>query len=186
MPKFEEFSREDARSRREDPQFTLQARGLLSLNQAAFRALGDPEAVVLLYDDAEGIVGLQKVDKDHANAYMVRKQHKSQSYVVGTQGFAAYHGIQTLRARRFAGHDYGKGVWGFALREGVAVTNRRGASDRPAITGRWRHTTDGSQVAALMRIGDVRDVAPGPHAATAGPVAVNAYRDIGCVRGSRC
>ena len=161
MPKFVEFSREDSRSRREDPQFTLQARGLLSLNQAAFRALGDPEAVTLLYDDAEGVVGLRKADKAHANAYAVRKQQKSQSYVVGAQGFTAYNGIQTLRARRFAGHDYGEGVWGFALREGVAVVNRRGAHDRPAVTGRWSQTTDGSQVPALMRIGDVAMSHPG-------------------------
>jgi len=87
---------------------------------------------------SDGVVGLRKADKAHANAYAVRKQQKSQSYVVGAQGFTAYHGIQTLRARRFAGYDYGEGVWGFALREGVAVVNRRGAHDRPAVTCRAR------------------------------------------------
>ncbi len=155
MPEFVEFSREDSRSRRDDPQFTLQARGLLSFNQAAFLALGEPEAVSLLYDANEGIIGLRKVEKANPNGYQVRKQQKSQSYIVGAQGFTAYHGIQTLRARRFAGHDYRDGVWGFVLREGVPVTNRRGAQHSPATTGRWTQTTDGSKVAALMRIGDV-------------------------------
>lgn len=135
MPDFVEFSREDSRSRREEPQFTWQARGLLSLNQAVFRALGEPEAVTLLYDPKEGIVGMRNAEKGHPNAYQVRKQQKSQSYVVGAQGFAAYHGIQTLRARRFVAHDYHDGIWGFVLSEGVPVENRRGARDQgPALT----------------------------------------------------
>src|SRR5438128_1774301 len=62
MPNFQVFSREVARSR-EEPMFTLQARGLLSLNSAVFRALGEPEAVELLYDANLRIIGLRKVAK---------------------------------------------------------------------------------------------------------------------------
>lgn len=154
MPNFQVFSREVARSR-EEPMFTLQARGLLSLNSAVFRALGEPQAVELLYDANLRIIGLRKVAQGDPNAYAVRKQKSAQSYLVATQGFLAYHGIKTIMAQRFLAHDYGEGVWGLALAEGRAVTNRRGAGELPpARTEKWRVTHDGLEVPALMRIGD--------------------------------
>jgi hypothetical protein len=161
MPKFEVFSREAARSR-EEPMFTLQARGLLSLNSAVFRALGAPEAVELLYDAEERIIGLRKVDKGDPNAYAVRKNSGTHSYLVATQGFLAYHGIKPVLAQRFLAHDYGKGVWGLVLTEGRAVTNRRGAAELPpARTDRWRVTNDGFEVPALMRIRETAFSHPG-------------------------
>jgi hypothetical protein len=160
MPKFEEFSREDSREGRGDPMFTLQARGLISLNRAAFTALGEPDAVTLLYDQDEAIVAMRKASKAHPNSYMVRKL-QSQSWLVGAQGFTAHYGIATERARRFAGHDYGEGRWGFALTEGIAVQNRRGRQAGPPLTERWRHTTDGFEVPELMRITHVGMSHPG-------------------------
>jgi hypothetical protein len=153
MPNFVEFSRETPRGSRDGPMFTLQARGLLSFNQAAFKALGEPASVALLYDTDEHIVGVRKVDRTHRNAHQVRKQQRAQSYLVSAQAFVAHHKIPTPRARRFPGVDYGSGVWGFSLQEGIAVENRRGAQEPgAAITDRWRYTTDGSEVPSLMRI----------------------------------
>ena len=154
MPNFEEFARNSPReSRRETPMFTLQARGLLSLNHAAFKALGEPDAVTLLYDRDEHIVALRKSAKADPNAYRVRKQQPAQSYLVGAQAFTAHYGIPTPRARRFEGADYGNGVWGFALSEGVDVKNLRGSPEPESVqTDRWRHTTDGAEVPSLMRI----------------------------------
>ena len=153
MPRFTEFARENARSSAEEPQFTLQARGLLSLNNAVFRALGQPDYVTLLYDADEKIVALRSVGKDQPNAYKVREQ--GGSYLVGTQGFISFHNIKLLVAQRFIAHDYGDGIWGFALTEGRPVTNRRGAAQpRPARTDLWRATTDGFEVPSLMRLRD--------------------------------
>jgi hypothetical protein len=161
MPKFEEFSRDDSRASREGPMFTLQARGLISFNHAAFTALGEPDAVALLYDSAENIVAMRKVPKSHENAYTVRKQQQAHSYVVGAQGFVSHYNIPTQRALRFPGRDYGDGVWGFALREGMVVQNRRGRLARPPVTERWRHTSDGVEVPELMRITHVGMSHPG-------------------------
>jgi hypothetical protein len=135
---------------------TLQASGLLSLNHAAFMALGEPDAVALLYDAGEGVIGVRRVEKDHQNAYPVRKQGRSMTYLVSAQGFVAYHEIPTVKARRFLARDYGDSVWGFALREGDAVKNRRGAPEPgPASTDRWRPTTNGFDVPAMMQVGNV-------------------------------
>jgi len=162
VPNFEEFSRTAARAGRGNPMFTLQARGLLSFNQAAFAALGEPDAVALLYDGDNHVVALRKVDLTHANAYQVRKQQNTQSYLVGAQAFTAYYSIPTPRARRFPGVDYGDGVWGFALDQGAPVQNRRGAQEPGvAVTDRWRYTTDGLEVPGLMRITDKAFSHPG-------------------------
>ena len=154
MPKFEEFARSSSREgRRETPMFTLQARGLLSFNHAAFQALGRPEAVTLLYDPEEHIVALRLALAANPDAYRVRKQPNAQSYLVGAQAFTAHYAIPTPRARRFEGTDYGNGIWGFALGDGEDVKNLRGSPEpAPAVTDRWQHTTDGAQVPSLMRI----------------------------------
>jgi hypothetical protein len=153
MPNFVEFPRDESRGSREGPRFTLQARGLLSFNQAAFVALGEPTAVALLYDPDEHIIALRKVEPSHANSYSVRKQRQAQTYVVGAQAFTAHYGIPTPRARRFAGVDYHDNIWGFALDTGLDVTNLRGSAEPPpAQTSLWRHTTDGAEVPSLMRI----------------------------------
>lgn len=156
MPDFEEFSREASRGRRDEPMFTLQASGLLSLNHEAFVTLGEPVAVALLYDAGEGVVGVRKVGKDHLSAYPVRKQGRSMTYLVSAQGFVAHHEIPTVKARRFFARDYGDGIWGFALREGDAVKNRRGAREpNPATTDRWRATSNGFDVPAMMQVQNV-------------------------------
>jgi hypothetical protein len=128
MPNFVEFSREDVR-KGDEPMFTLQKRGLISFNQAAFKALGEPAAVALLFDPDENIVALRRVSRTHQNGYHVRKQANSQSYLVGAQGFSTFHKIPTEVPRRFIGHDYGDHTWGFPLGEGVVVKSR---TRRPA------------------------------------------------------
>ncbi len=161
MPDFKRFSRDMARTR-EEPMFTLQARGLLSLNNVLFRALGEPDAVQLLYDAQERIIALEKAEKDDPDAYKVRKQSGTTTYLVGLQGFLTHHGIKTVVAQRFPAHEYDPQVWGLVLTEGRAVTNRRGAVEQPpAFTERWRATSNGFEVPSLMRIGDVAFSHPG-------------------------
>lgn len=165
VPHFVEFERESARSP-ETPMFTLQARGLLSLNHASYRALGQPEHVALLYDENEQTVGIRLVGEDHPNAHRVRAQ--GSSYIVGAQKFTSHYGIKPLVAQRFIARDYGNGVWGFALPEGRAISNRRGAPElTPVYTDRWRTTSDGFEVPALMRLRDASP--PQPAWATQSP-----------------
>src|SRR5690348_5205738 len=54
MPNFVEFDRQDSHAVPDEPMFTLQKRGLISMNMAAFKALGEPVSVALLYDADEG------------------------------------------------------------------------------------------------------------------------------------
>jgi hypothetical protein len=124
MPNFVEFDRQDSHTAPDDPMFTLQRRGLISMNLASFKALGEPAAVALLYDADEGIVALRKVPRTYHNGYHVRKQANARSYLVGAQGFASYHKINTDVPRRFVGRSYGDQTMGFVLAEGTELKIR--------------------------------------------------------------
>lgn len=130
MPRFEEFSRQYARSV-EEPMFSVQTRGNISLNRAAFEALGEPASVTLLFDREAGVVGLRKAPRTHQNAYPVRKQQAARSYLIAAQGFTSYYGIPTDVSRRFVGHDYGEGVCGFVLSEGAVIRGSRAKAQQP-------------------------------------------------------
>jgi hypothetical protein len=128
MPNFVEFSRENSR-RDDDPMFTLQIRGLISMNHAAFKALGAPAAVALLYDATDGLVALKRVAKNYANGYLVRKQGASNSYLVAAAGFVSFNRIPNDVSRRFIGQQYGDYMWGFNLSEGAEVKGVRKSAD---------------------------------------------------------
>jgi hypothetical protein len=124
MPNFVEFDRQDSHTAPDDPMFTLQRRGMISLNLAAFKALGEPATVALLYDAQEGIVALRKVPRTYHNGYHVRKQANARSYLVGAQGFTAYHKIRTDVPTRYVGHKNDDQVLGFVLTEGTPLKVR--------------------------------------------------------------
>jgi hypothetical protein len=131
MPNFVEFDRQDSHAVPDEPMFTLQRRGLISMNQAAFKALGEPTAVALLYDVDEGIVALRKVPRTYHNAYHLRKQANSRSYLVAATGFTSYHKINTDVSRRYLGRHYGDQTLGFVVAEGIVLktpTRNRKAS----------------------------------------------------------
>ncbi len=121
MPNFVEFDREDSHFVPDEPMFTLQRRGLISMNQAAFKALGEPVTVALLYDPDEGIVALRKVPRTYHNGYHLRKQNNSRSYLVAATGFTSFHKISTDVSRRYLGRQYDDQVMGFVLAEGKAL-----------------------------------------------------------------
>lgn len=124
MPNFIEFDRLDSHAIPDEPMFTLQRRGLISMNMAAFKALGEPAAVALLYDPDEGIIALRKVGRTYHNGYPVRKQQNSRSYLVGATGFTSYHKIGTDVPRRYLGRRYDDQTIGFVVAEGTPIKSR--------------------------------------------------------------
>lgn len=85
-----------------DPTVTIQKRGTISLNTAAFIALGQPEAVELLYDRDKNLMALNKVPTDTPHAYPLRGLGKRQStHMVSGKAFMKYYGIEIGIARRY-------------------------------------------------------------------------------------
>ncbi len=84
------------------PAVTVQMRGNLSLNKAAYDALGRPEHVALLYDREERIIGLEPVTATDPDAYTCRKQQNSASYLVAGTAFMTFYDIAIGDTRRYS------------------------------------------------------------------------------------
>jgi hypothetical protein len=119
MP-FEVFSKRSAGKMRQ-PTITVQKRGTLSVNAsaAAFLAGGEiPDEEVpleLLFDRERNILGMRRAQTEHVSVYMLRKQAKSDSFLIAGKAFTAYYGIPTGEARRYVAKDFGEGVLGAEL-----------------------------------------------------------------------
>lgn len=124
MPHFEVFERHSVPVSRV-PMITVQRKGTLSLNAAAFEALESPEAVQLLYDPVERVIGFRKIDPSDPTAYRIRRQPNARSYVVAGQAFTQHYGINTDVARRYAAKMFDK-VLGVDLKgESIEVRGPR-------------------------------------------------------------
>jgi hypothetical protein len=101
MP-FETFRRQ--RTRPGEPSLTIQRKGVFSLNREAFEALGRPEAVELLYDPDERLIGVRNVDSSADHSYQVRGMgRRSATWLVSGTAFTNYYGIDTsVSTRRVA------------------------------------------------------------------------------------
>lgn len=128
MPKFEEFSRKSA-GRTNQPKVTIQKGGTMSLNAAAAALLRlegeseeDPIPVVLLYHEGSKTVGMRRASGS-PNAYMVRKQPASVSYIVSGQAFTKFYGIDTSVARRYDAEMFDD-VLGFSLEDDFQEVGR--------------------------------------------------------------
>ena len=85
------------------PMVTVQKGGMFSLNQAAYKAAGEPEAVELLYDPENRMVGFRPTDPTRPRAFFVRPQGKnSATYTVAGRAFTQHYEIDTSKALRYA------------------------------------------------------------------------------------
>jgi len=85
-----------------EPEVTITRRGIISLNEPAYAAIGRPETVELLYDRAEQVIGLRPVQREAQHAYPVRSQGGKPGgpWNVHARGFTLHYGIDTSTAIR--------------------------------------------------------------------------------------
>lgn len=115
------------------PYLTIQKRGTLSFNKAAQVALGEPEAVELLYDKKKNVMGVRGVDPSVQHAYPLRAQANKEvgPFIVSGSAFTKYYGIATGVARRFAAEAQdGILIVDLEHDEGQVVTSNRNGSAR--------------------------------------------------------
>lgn len=78
---------------KEQAMVTIQKRGVISFNRAAFSLLGEPKAVELLYDRERRLVGLRPTDAKVRHAHRVRTNTKSTTYLVSGLSFVSHYDI---------------------------------------------------------------------------------------------
>ena len=102
MPRWEVFDRK-AKPLISHPLVTLQASGTFSMNEASWEALGKPEQVELLYDREEQIIGFRAATEKSPHSYPIKPQQNGRTFQTGGRAFCRHYGIETGKARRFAG-----------------------------------------------------------------------------------
>jgi hypothetical protein len=123
LPNFEVYTGGSA-SRRKGAVVTIYGTGHLSLSPEAFEALGSPEAVELLFDRGERVIGLRRADPDLPHSYRVRRPANSPSYAVYGKTFLRHYGVELGPARRYPAAMVGD-VLAVDLKAGAPVPARR-------------------------------------------------------------
>ncbi|NYJ76505.1 hypothetical protein [Allobranchiibius huperziae] len=86
------------------PAITIQKRGLFSVNDAAYKMLGEPMMVTFLWDAEARRIAISPSDESNLNAYPARRQNQSKGtgpvLIAGTM-FAKFIGIDTTNAKRW-------------------------------------------------------------------------------------
>jgi hypothetical protein len=85
-----------------EPAVTIQKKGAISLNRAAYEALESPEVAELLFDPVERKIGIRKADLSSPHAVPVRPLgERGSSWLISGRSFALYYGIPIDSARRW-------------------------------------------------------------------------------------
>lgn len=86
------------------PSVTIQRKGIISINRAAYALMGEPATVELLYDKDRKVVGLRGADESVPHAYEVRAQSASKEtgpLIVAGTAFTNFYKIDTTVSRRW-------------------------------------------------------------------------------------
>jgi hypothetical protein len=122
MP-FEVFDKRAATASK-NPMLTIQKTGAFSLNRAAYKLLGEPETVELLFDREEKLIGFRAVSPTSPRAYPVRPQGKNNAtFMIAGQAFTKHYDVDTTTARRYA----------VQMRDGILVLDLK--SESVDVTG---------------------------------------------------
>jgi hypothetical protein len=131
---FEEFTG-GVRGTTTAPRATLQTRGYLSVNKAAFELMGSPNAVKLHYDRKQQVIGLQPVADTVANGKRLRVQAKSTTRVVSLRAFCTYYGIDATKTYRYPATLYNGYLTVDLKAPKVEVARKRVRRKRPKRDG---------------------------------------------------
>jgi hypothetical protein len=101
------------------PFVTIQKGGYFSLNKAAVHAMGDPEAVELLFDPSENLIGFRPVPSTNPRSFPVRLMGQNAStYMISGGAFTRHYDIDSTESRRY----------GVEMKDGILILDLKGES----------------------------------------------------------
>lgn len=86
---------------RRQPALTFRKRGTINLNSAAYKILGQPEAVLLLFEEKNRRVAVKKCGGDDLRAYPVNK-HRRNNPTIPANDFLKHYGIGVEKTTRYS------------------------------------------------------------------------------------
>lgn len=118
------------------PALTIDRRGNIRLTRAAYKELGEPSAVQLLYDHESKTIGLRPAERGGADSYAVRV---GSSITVSGMAFVRHYGIVPVDERSSSAYR-----WPAKVRDGILcvdvsepgrpVTSNRAVRPAPRTT----------------------------------------------------
>lgn len=134
MPTFQVFKERLSRGRA-GPTVTLQRGGVFALNTEAYECLDKAEAVELVIDPDERVMGFHPVEPNAPHAYRVRPQVGSKTFLVSGRSFIARYGLTVVeRAEKYPAEMMGD-VLAVDLKKGpilVAKSHAKKGASPPA------------------------------------------------------
>ena len=111
---------------RERLSVSINNKNTLTLSKYTRRILGDPEAVLVMFDKKESVIGLSPTHKGDPDGFDVKPKGSGQNFVVHITPFCRHHGIFIERTERFAKPGLSQeGFLTLDLKETIDVSNRR-------------------------------------------------------------
>lgn len=126
MVNFEKFTQSYARPSATIPYVAIQRSGHISLNRAAYEALGEPEAAELYFDRKDRIVGFVGVGLDVPHSAAIKLHRNGVTYMISGKAFCNKYNIDLSESRRFRAKMYDGGILGIDLNHPETITTREG------------------------------------------------------------
>lgn len=108
---------------------SLSSRGIITLNQPSFDALGGPERVELFYDHEDELIGLKPSTPEIKHSVKIRKQGDNKSYLINARPFCYHFKISTSQTIRFKDITMSNGVMVLDINTASHVEPTRTARD---------------------------------------------------------
>lgn len=112
-----------------EKRISLSSRGVLTLNQPSFDALGEPERIELFYDHEEQLIGIKPSTPEVRHSIKIRKQGANKSYLVNARPFCYHFKIKVPKTIRFEDINMEDGVMILDLKTALRVDSRQSARD---------------------------------------------------------
>ncbi len=80
-------------TKKDEARITLSPRKIFLLNQAAYKALGTPEAIEFLFDENRKLIGLKPTDPAKRNAFPLKIKKGSNHRLITAGAFCNHVGI---------------------------------------------------------------------------------------------
>ena len=105
---------------------SINAKYVLTLNRYTRRILGEPEAVMVMFNKRESVIGLSPTHAGDADAFEVKPKGGGQNYVIHITPFCRHHDILIEATERFAKPALTReGYLALDLKDTINISNRR-------------------------------------------------------------
>lgn len=123
---WEKFKGGPTKPENQDFAITINRKLVLTFNKYAVKMLGNPEAVLLLFEKQESMIGVVPSNMKDKDAFPLKPKGGGLNFVVHTAPFCRHFGIMIDKTERFVGPDLDdQGILRLDLKNTHDVSNRR-------------------------------------------------------------